>query len=297
MTPSTQIGMSVNWGRSAIEGRDPSLPVRHVRQLRARGLLDGVVFSGAAATHGAYGAPLVRRAPADAPWPIPESLIDVGCGRPHDGGRLRLPRTRRDQGRCTSPVTPCHGTSAGPPRPRRRAPELRRRCRPLTIDPGPEASEARACARRHPPTGAAASSGTSTAEKIARKRALHVRSFPAEVTGGQGSSAPWPDTDACSAPGLRSVASGDVPPLSARPRVVRGATQPNRPTTRMATTVHAPTPAPTRCAATMLRSLPGEAPALRRARGVEPPAMREIAAEALLDSTRSACRPSGHQPR
>lgn len=77
MTPSTQIGMSVNWGRSAIEGRDPSLPVRHVRQLRARGLLDGVVFSGAAATHGAYGAPW-----SDVHLPMhhdqPESLMDVG---------------------------------------------------------------------------------------------------------------------------------------------------------------------------------------------------------------------------
>lgn len=46
----TRILHSVNWGRSAIEGRSADTPLEHVRSLLRAGLLGGVVLSGAAAT-------------------------------------------------------------------------------------------------------------------------------------------------------------------------------------------------------------------------------------------------------
>lgn len=42
-----QIGLTVNWGRSAIEGRCAQTPVEHVRTAAEAGLLRAVVFSGA----------------------------------------------------------------------------------------------------------------------------------------------------------------------------------------------------------------------------------------------------------
>jgi hypothetical protein len=51
----TPVGMAVNWGRSAIEERDPTAPERHVRRLRSAGLLRGLMFSGATDCDGAYG--------------------------------------------------------------------------------------------------------------------------------------------------------------------------------------------------------------------------------------------------
>lgn len=41
------IGMSINWGRSAIEGQSAQTPLTHIQQLTAAGLLRGLVFSGA----------------------------------------------------------------------------------------------------------------------------------------------------------------------------------------------------------------------------------------------------------
>jgi hypothetical protein len=55
-TPQTPVGMSVNWGRSAIEARDPDRPVEHIRELSAADLLAGLIFSGAASLPGVYGA-------------------------------------------------------------------------------------------------------------------------------------------------------------------------------------------------------------------------------------------------
>jgi hypothetical protein len=43
----TPIGICVNWGRSAIEARDPAAPHRHILQARKAGLLTGLIFSGA----------------------------------------------------------------------------------------------------------------------------------------------------------------------------------------------------------------------------------------------------------
>lgn len=41
------VRMSINWGRSALEGHDGALALEHVRLARAAGLLEGVTFSGA----------------------------------------------------------------------------------------------------------------------------------------------------------------------------------------------------------------------------------------------------------
>lgn len=46
---------SVNWGRSAIEGRSAHTPVAHIRQLLDAGTLAGVIFSGAPDRPGALG--------------------------------------------------------------------------------------------------------------------------------------------------------------------------------------------------------------------------------------------------
>ena len=43
----TVIGVSLNWGRSAIEGRDPDTALQHLKAMHASGLLSGLMFSGA----------------------------------------------------------------------------------------------------------------------------------------------------------------------------------------------------------------------------------------------------------
>jgi hypothetical protein len=45
----TPVGASLNWGRSAIEARDPEAPAKHVRQMREAGVLEGIIFSGVTA--------------------------------------------------------------------------------------------------------------------------------------------------------------------------------------------------------------------------------------------------------
>lgn len=45
-----RVGQSVNWGRSAIEGRDAATPLRHLEAMDQAGTLVGVVLSGAAAS-------------------------------------------------------------------------------------------------------------------------------------------------------------------------------------------------------------------------------------------------------
>lgn len=47
--------LTVNWGRSAIEGRSATTPVDHVRAAAAAGLLGGVMFSGATDVATAWG--------------------------------------------------------------------------------------------------------------------------------------------------------------------------------------------------------------------------------------------------
>jgi hypothetical protein len=54
--PAARIGVSINWGRSAIETRGPDGPHEHARLAREAGLLSGVMFSGASDLPSSYGA-------------------------------------------------------------------------------------------------------------------------------------------------------------------------------------------------------------------------------------------------
>ena len=58
----TRLGMTINWGRSVIEGRDVKTPVEHIRKAKEVGLLRGLMFSGAS-RDGPYGAWLDSHAP------------------------------------------------------------------------------------------------------------------------------------------------------------------------------------------------------------------------------------------
>ncbi len=49
-------GVTVNWGRSAIEGRSAATAIEHIDQARSRGLLAGVMLSGASDRDGTFGA-------------------------------------------------------------------------------------------------------------------------------------------------------------------------------------------------------------------------------------------------
>jgi Domain of unknown function (DUF4862) len=55
--PGTPARAVINWGRSAIERRDPAVAAAHAQLARDRGLLAGVVLSGCAGTASAWGEP------------------------------------------------------------------------------------------------------------------------------------------------------------------------------------------------------------------------------------------------
>jgi hypothetical protein len=56
-TAGEQFALTVNWGRSAIEGRSAATPVKHVTRARAAGRLGGVMFSGVTNRPSAFGTP------------------------------------------------------------------------------------------------------------------------------------------------------------------------------------------------------------------------------------------------
>lgn len=51
----SNIGISINWGRSAIETRSSTGPLQHIKQAYRSGLLKGIIFSGASGNEGPYG--------------------------------------------------------------------------------------------------------------------------------------------------------------------------------------------------------------------------------------------------
>jgi hypothetical protein len=55
--PADVLGMSVNWGRSVIEGRSTATAVEHTRTVAEAGLLRALVLSGATDAHTAWGTP------------------------------------------------------------------------------------------------------------------------------------------------------------------------------------------------------------------------------------------------
>ena len=52
---ATGVGLTVNWGRSCVEGRDAALPAEHVRLAAEAGVLTGLMFSGAGPEPTRYG--------------------------------------------------------------------------------------------------------------------------------------------------------------------------------------------------------------------------------------------------
>lgn len=52
---TARLGMGINWGRSAIEGRSADTPAEHIRAAAEAGLLRSIIFSGAASTDTPWG--------------------------------------------------------------------------------------------------------------------------------------------------------------------------------------------------------------------------------------------------
>lgn len=52
---SLNLSVTINWGRSCLEERDADAPLAHIREASARGVLGGVVFSGAGPEATEYG--------------------------------------------------------------------------------------------------------------------------------------------------------------------------------------------------------------------------------------------------
>ncbi|ABV86849.1 DUF4862 family protein [Shewanella pealeana] len=51
----SDLGISINWGRSAIEARSTNGPLQHIELAKQSGLLKGIIFSGASDIEGPYG--------------------------------------------------------------------------------------------------------------------------------------------------------------------------------------------------------------------------------------------------
>jgi len=69
------VGITINWGRSAIEARSASGVIKHIQAAKAAGLLSGLMFSGASGNESDYG---VWR---DSHMP-PQALSAKGAGEP-----------------------------------------------------------------------------------------------------------------------------------------------------------------------------------------------------------------------
>lgn len=73
----TGIGITVNWGRSCVEGRDAALPEAHIRAAADAGVLAGLMFSGAGPDASRYGYPWIDGHLPMAP-DEPTSWMDAG---------------------------------------------------------------------------------------------------------------------------------------------------------------------------------------------------------------------------
>lgn len=89
--PST-VGMSMNWGRSAIELRDADRVATQVKQVADSGRLRGLILSGASDRASSYGAPWVD---AHHPLtPVPETAESAGFPMGEPTSLLTLERVR-----------------------------------------------------------------------------------------------------------------------------------------------------------------------------------------------------------
>ena len=72
---ATPVGVTINWGRSAIDARNADGPVEQIGLAKSRGLLAGLMLSGASDRHSVYGPP----------WDdthAPGAAIDTSAGEP-----------------------------------------------------------------------------------------------------------------------------------------------------------------------------------------------------------------------
>ncbi|MBM7824485.1 hypothetical protein JOD55_000312 [Arcanobacterium pluranimalium] len=69
-----KVGVSINWGRSAIEGQGADLPLEHVDMAGRAGVLEGVIFSGAHNSENAWG-PAWEDAHVGLQEFVPQSLL------------------------------------------------------------------------------------------------------------------------------------------------------------------------------------------------------------------------------
>lgn len=70
---TTPLSMLINWGRSAVESRSVAGPIEHIQRAVDAGLLGGLFFSGATASHPSYGDWRDSHAPFQAT--VPESIL------------------------------------------------------------------------------------------------------------------------------------------------------------------------------------------------------------------------------
>lgn len=86
----TGVGLTINWGRSAVEGHSAQTALDHVRRAAGADVLTGLMFSGAGPTESKYGYPWI-----DGHLPMqpdePASLMDAAA----IGGCMRAARTQR----------------------------------------------------------------------------------------------------------------------------------------------------------------------------------------------------------
>ncbi|MFC5369366.1 DUF4862 family protein [Arcanobacterium bovis] len=69
-----RVGVSINWGRSAIEGQGAELPLEHVDMAGRAGILEGLIFSGAHNSENAWG-PAWEDAHVGLQEFVPQSLL------------------------------------------------------------------------------------------------------------------------------------------------------------------------------------------------------------------------------
>nr|WP_322986182.1 DUF4862 family protein [Streptomyces sp. S584] len=120
------IGITVNWGRSAIEAQDRSRPLAQIIRLASEDLLEGVMFSGAGPTANRYGGPgrthtcpSPRTSPPPSWRPRRYAAVSVrpGAASPTRGRRSRSPATPRSTRGSRRWVTSCGSCpNVGPPR-------------------------------------------------------------------------------------------------------------------------------------------------------------------------------------
>lgn len=56
LSTDNDVGVMINWARSAIEGRSPDKPIEHLKSLSENNLLSGLIFSGVSSNDHQYGA-------------------------------------------------------------------------------------------------------------------------------------------------------------------------------------------------------------------------------------------------